>query len=152
MKEEDYNNNNNTTTIDDDGDDEENEAHKKTKKPNNSNEKSNDEKQELERVLSQKDFVMDATVIETLRAYVHPSVGGEPKVAVELLSSNYRGFAQMTSLVCDWLKITRPPRVNATTSPAKVSFAKFGDGRGGEKEEEKGKMNSLLMVKECIGC
>ena len=138
MKEEEYND-----TIDDD--DDENEGHNKTKKPNNN---SNDEKRELERVLSQKDFVMDATVIETLRAYVHPSVGGEPKDAVELLSSNYRGFAQMTSLVCDWLKITRPPRVNATTSPAKVSFAKFGDGRGGEKEEEKGKMNSLLMAKE----
>jgi len=145
MKEEEYNDNNNTTIDDDDED--ENEAHEKTKKPNN-NGNNDEEKLELERVLSRKDFVMDARVIETLRAYVHPSVGGEPKDAVELLSSNYRGFAQMTSLVCDWLKITRPPRVNATTSPAKVSFAKFGDGRGGEKEEEKGKMNSLLMAKE----
>ena len=40
----------------------------------------------LEQILSQKDFVMDASVIETLREYVHPTLsGGEPNRAVELL-------------------------------------------------------------------
>ena len=96
----------------------------------------------LEQILSQKDFVMDASVIETLREYVHPTLsGGEPNRAVELLGGNYRGYAQMTSLVCDWLKITRPPRVSATTSPGpKVSFAKFGNAGGEKEEENEGKM------------
>ena len=104
-------------------------------------------RQKLENVLSAKDFVMDSNVIETLREYIHPSSGGEPKDAIEMLSSNYRGYAQMTSLVCDWLKITRPPTVNATTSPAKVSFAKFGGD--GEKEDEKTKrLEHDLLMKE----
>ena len=33
---------------------------------------------------------------------------GKPAAAIELLSENYRGYAQMTGLVCKWLEITEP--------------------------------------------
>ena len=77
------------------------------KKEEDNDENNTKEKRRLylEQILSQKDFVMDASVVETLREYVHPTLsGGEPNRAVELLGGNYRGYAQMTSLVCDWLK------------------------------------------------
>ena len=48
-------------------------------------------RQKLENVLSAKDFVMDSNVIETLREYIHPSSGGEPKDAIEMLSSTTEG-------------------------------------------------------------
>jgi negative elongation factor C/D len=59
---------------------------------------------ELERTLGAKDAIMEPGVMESLRQYVHN--GGKPAAAIELLSENYRGYAQMSSLVCKWLDIT----------------------------------------------
>ena len=60
----------------------------------------------LERTLAAKDAVMEPEVLATLRDYV--ANGGKPAAAIELLSENYRGYAQMTGLVCKWLEITEP--------------------------------------------
>jgi len=59
---------------------------------------------ELERKLAAKDGVMNEGVLATLQQYV--ASGGKPAAAIELLSENYRGYAQMTSLVCGWLAAT----------------------------------------------
>jgi hypothetical protein len=61
---------------------------------------------ELERTLAAKDAVMEPEVLATLRDYVKS--GGKAEAAIELLSENYRGYAQMTGLVCKWLEITEP--------------------------------------------
>ena len=53
---------------------------------------------ELERTLAAKDAVMEPGVMDSLRTYV--ASGGKPAAAIELLSENYRGYAQMSSLVC----------------------------------------------------
>ena len=59
---------------------------------------------ELERLLAAKDAVMEPGVMDSLRVYV--ASGGRPAAAIELLSENYRGYAQMASLVCGWLELT----------------------------------------------
>jgi negative elongation factor C/D len=59
---------------------------------------------ELEKQLSAKDSVMEPHVAGVLRAYV--ADGGNPKTAVDLLADNFRGYAPMASLVCDWLSAT----------------------------------------------
>ena len=59
---------------------------------------------ELERTLAAKDAVMEPGVMDSLRTYV--ASGGKPAAAIELLSENYRGYAQMSSLVCGWLELT----------------------------------------------
>ena len=66
---------------------------------------------ELERSLAAKDAIMEPGVMDSLRTYV--ASGGKPAAAIELLSENYRGYAQMSSLVCRWLELTaetEPPR------------------------------------------
>ena len=52
---------------------------------------------DLERTLAAKDAVMEPEVLATLRDYV--ANGGKPAAAIELLSENYRGYAQMTGLL-----------------------------------------------------
>ena len=74
---------------------------------------------ELEARLAEKDFIMEPSAIDDVRAYV--SAGGAPSTAIELLSENYRGYAAMTTLAVHWLKVTAPPRRGANTSPIKVS-------------------------------
>ena len=76
---------------------------------------------ELEARLAEKDFIMEPSAIDDVRAYV--SAGGAPSTAIELLSENYRGYAAMTTLAVHWLKVTAPPRRGANTSPIKVSAA-----------------------------
>ena len=46
---------------------------------------------------------MEPTIIGTLRNYVIAQ--GNPRHAVELLTDNYTGYAQMASLACGWLKL-----------------------------------------------
>ena len=63
------------------------------KKEEDNDENNTKEKRRLylEQILSQKDFVMNASVVETLREYVHPTLsGGEPNRAVELLGGTTR--------------------------------------------------------------
>ena len=61
---------------------------------------------ELERTLAAKDAIMEPGVMDSLRTYV--ASGGKPAAAIELLSENYRGYAQMSSLACRWLELTEP--------------------------------------------
>ena len=49
---------------------------------------------------------MEPGVMDSLRTYV--ASGGKPAAAIELLSENYRGYAQMSSLACRWLELTEP--------------------------------------------
>ena len=79
----------------------------------------------LEARLAEKDFIMEPSAIDDVRAYV--SAGGAPSTAIELLSENYRGYAAMTTLAVHWLKVTAPPRRGANTSPIKVR--RVGDAR-----------------------
>eukprot|EP00959_Pyramimonas_sp_CCMP1952_P146784 3072418-Pyramimonas_sp.AAC.1 len=72
---------------------------------------------ELELAMSQNDAIMEPTILDTLRRYVaagarslrSPYSSGKPQSAVELISENYRGYAQMASLVCSWLKLVNEP-------------------------------------------
>ena len=66
---------------------------------------------------------MEPTVMESLRQYV--ANGGKPAAAIELLSENYRGYAQMSSLVCKWLEIT--------AAPEGAHHHHYGSGGGGER-------------------
>ena len=77
---------------------------------------------ELERSLAAKDAIMEPGVMDSLRTYV--ASGGKPAAAIELLSENYRGYAQMSSLVCRWLELT------AETEPRPAPH-KHGGGAGG---------------------
>ena len=92
---------------------------------------------ELERTLAAKDAVMEPGVMDSLRTYV--ASGGKPSSAIELLSENYRGYAQMSSLVCGWLELTeesepsrehKQPKLLSPLSPV----AHFGtqNDRGGD--------------------
>lgn len=58
---------------------------------------------ELEATLRQPDAVMEPTILTSLRDYV--VANGHPQHAVELLTENYAGYAQMASLACGWLKL-----------------------------------------------
>lgn len=50
--------------------------------------------------LAVEDSVMEPRILEVLKECL---VGGEePRVLLEHLSDNYRGFAQMVNLLCDW--------------------------------------------------
>lgn len=82
---------------------------------------------ELERTLGAKDAIMEPGVMESLRQYVHN--GGKPAAAIELLSENYRGYAQMSSLVCQWLDITAAP--DGASHRQGGSGGGGGGGRGG---------------------
>ena len=66
---------------------------------------------ELERTLAAKDAVMEPGVMDSLRTCV--ASGGKPAAAIELLSENYRGYAQMSSLVCGWLELTEETEPSA---------------------------------------
>ncbi|KAK9816978.1 hypothetical protein WJX72_007733 [[Myrmecia] bisecta] len=59
---------------------------------------------QLEVFLQQPDAIMELNILDILRRYV--SDGGNPATVVEMLSENYKGYAQMASLLCSWLKMT----------------------------------------------
>lgn len=58
---------------------------------------------ELEATLRQPDAVMEPSILASLRDYVKAQ--GHPKHAVEILTENYVGYAQMANLACSWLKL-----------------------------------------------
>lgn len=57
---------------------------------------------ELEARLREPDAVMEPNILHTLRDYVHYE--GDPREAVQLLTENYVGYAQMAVLACNWLQ------------------------------------------------
>jgi len=56
---------------------------------------------ECEAVMARNDAIMEPSILDTLRRYV--AAGGKPTEAIGFISENYRGYAQMASLVCGWL-------------------------------------------------
>ena len=79
---------------------------------------SNDTLRALERRLEAKDFIMEPDAMDVVKSYV--ASGGKPSSAIEALSENYRGYAAMTTLAVEWLKITAPPKRGVNTSPIKA--------------------------------
>jgi len=82
--------------------------------------------EELEARLGAPDAIMEPTAKATLRSFLLLGGGAAAaERAVDLLSSRYRGYAQMTSLVCRWLEETdaalpapRPPQPAAAPAPS----------------------------------
>lgn len=78
---------------------------------------------ELEAVLRQPDAVMEPNILKNLREYVVAQ--GHPQQAVEFLTENYVGYAQMASLACGWLRILehgQPSEPAVTTPPPPPSL------------------------------
>ena len=80
----------------------------------------------IERRLEAKDFIMEPDAMDVVKSYV--ASGGKPSSAIEALSENYRGYAAMTTLAVEWLKITAPPKRGVNTSPIKAP-ARTDDSR-----------------------
>jgi hypothetical protein len=64
---------------------------------------TNDELEEVRRQLRQADSIMQENIIQLLRKFL--SLGGTPQEVIKHLSENYRGFAQMCNLLCNWLRM-----------------------------------------------
>ena len=91
--------------------------------------------EEIERRMRTKDFIMEPEAIDDVKRYV--AAGGAPSTAIETLSDNYRGYAAMTSLAVQWLRVTAPPRRGTCTSPMKTSGDSTAkEGRRGESGEQ----------------
>jgi hypothetical protein len=70
----------------------------------NSNKSPNDELEEIRKLLRQADSIMQENIFTILRKFL--SLGGTPQEVIKHLSENYRGYAQMCNLVCNWLRMT----------------------------------------------
>jgi len=55
----------------------------------------------LRATLSSQDYIMEPTVLDTVRKYC--GKGGKPPEVIELLSDNYRAMAQHVNLLAEWL-------------------------------------------------
>jgi len=55
----------------------------------------------LRATLSSPDYIMEPTVLDTVRKYC--GKGGKPPEVIELLSDNYRAMAQHVNLLAEWL-------------------------------------------------
>eukprot|EP00887_Chlorella_sp_A99_P003095 scaffold9.g3095.t1 len=92
---------------------------------------------ELEAFLRQPDAVMEPDILGRLREYV--LARGNPKQAVEHLTDSYVGYAQMSTLVCSWLKLTddaaaAPGAAAPAVPPAAVPAAAAAGGAADELE------------------
>ena len=61
----------------------------------------NDTLESLRATLSSPDYIMEPTVLDTVRKYC--GKGGKPPEVIELLSDNYRAMAQHVNLLAEWL-------------------------------------------------
>ena len=68
--------------------------------------------------LMSPDSIMEPGVTDAMKGYLEE--GGEPETAIQMLADSYRGFAEMASLVGDWLHTAGVPHddVVATVSRA----------------------------------
>jgi len=101
---------------------------------------------ELEATLRQPDAVMEPNILASLRDYVKAQ--GHPKHAVEILTENYVGYAQMANLACSWLKLLdsnsgnelvdttprQPPSQVAGSAPPSHSVAQPSGLGGGDND------------------
>jgi negative elongation factor C/D len=69
-----------------------------------SNKSAADELDEVRKQLRQPDSIMQENILFVLRKFL--SLGGTPQEVIKHLSENYRGYAQMCNLVCNWLRMT----------------------------------------------
>ena len=53
------------------------------------------------------DSIMEPGVTDAMKGYLEE--GGEPETAIQMLADSYRGFAEMASLVGDWLHTAGVP-------------------------------------------
>ena len=58
---------------------------------------------ECEKRFSENDAITNPFIFEYLKQYIKN--GGKPATVVQMLSSSYRGYPQMTSLICDWMSM-----------------------------------------------
>uniref|UniRef100_A0A383VL51 Uncharacterized protein n=1 Tax=Tetradesmus obliquus TaxID=3088 RepID=A0A383VL51_TETOB len=58
---------------------------------------------ELEAQLRAPDSILEPGVLDLLKDYLR--AGGKPQAAIEDLSENYCGYAQMCNVMCEWLEI-----------------------------------------------
>ncbi|KAF6256017.1 TH1 protein-domain-containing protein [Scenedesmus sp. NREL 46B-D3] len=58
---------------------------------------------ELEAQLRAPDSILEPEVLDLLKDYLR--AGGKPQAAIEDLSENYCGYAQMCNVMCEWLEI-----------------------------------------------
>eukprot|EP01027_Heterolobosea_sp_BB2_P024183 GEZU01036395.1.p1 GENE.GEZU01036395.1~~GEZU01036395.1.p1 ORF type:complete len:225 (-),score=31.11 GEZU01036395.1:3-617(-) len=60
--------------------------------------------QKCKEVLAQPDSIMDPNILLNLKNYIQ--AGGRPENVIELLSTSYRGYAEMVNLICsNWLPL-----------------------------------------------
>ena len=66
--------------------------------------------------LSSVDSLMQPTILSTLRAFI--TQGGEPRVAIRLLTDHYEGRAEQINLLAHWLSLLppHPPPAHTVTS------------------------------------
>ncbi|KAF0973276.1 hypothetical protein FDP41_008483 [Naegleria fowleri] len=57
--------------------------------------------EECERKFSENDAITNPFIFDYLKQYIKN--GGKPSTIVQMLSSSYKGYPQMTSLLCDWM-------------------------------------------------
>eukprot|EP00879_Flechtneria_rotunda_P021413 GHRR01022570.1.p1 GENE.GHRR01022570.1~~GHRR01022570.1.p1 ORF type:complete len:302 (+),score=121.38 GHRR01022570.1:122-1027(+) len=82
---------------------------------------------ELEARMRAPDSIMEPGVLQLLKEYLR--AGGKPQAAIEDLSENFSGYAQMCNVMCRWLEIAdvRVPGSNgsskATTAAAATGHA-----------------------------
>jgi len=122
----------------------------------------------LERALGRRDFIMEPHAMDAVKKYV--ALGGAPARAIEALSENYRGYAAMTTLAVEWLKLTAPPRRGVNTSPIKSGTTRNdqedsrtpqggganvsgGEGRGGRRgtgEEDGDRFDEMYFLEAIV--
>lgn len=70
------------------------------------NEEKSSTEAELEEVakhLRQTDAIMHENIWSSVRRFL--SLGGKPADVIKYLSETYRGYAQMSNLICHWLRL-----------------------------------------------
>ncbi|KAF8064640.1 FPS1 [Scenedesmus sp. PABB004] len=80
---------------------------------------------ELEAQLRAPDSVLEVGVLDLLKEYLR--AGGKPQSAIEDLSENYQGYAQMCDIMCQWLDIA-DVRLPAPAPPRPGGGAAGGAG------------------------
>ncbi|KAL9648739.1 hypothetical protein ABK040_003676 [Willaertia magna] len=60
--------------------------------------------EECEKKFSENDAITNPFIFDYLKQYIKH--GGKPSTVVQMLSNSYKGYPQMTSLLCDWMSLT----------------------------------------------
>lgn len=63
------------------------------------------ELEEVSKHLRQTDAIMHENIWSNVRRFL--SLGGKPADVIKYLSETYRGYAQMSNLICHWLRLIK---------------------------------------------